>query len=1490
MGNPAYLGSARRRENFRRRLRASLRQLGVFVPWGLLGLLAGGLLGSAAQAHHPDHLACQVNERRDGRLLLRACAHAEPLEPGEHGAHHFLEHHAAGLGLQPGVADLLLVEERQSTQGYHTRFQQTMASIPVYDSFVSVNQGSDGALQSLYSDYRQLAPGNSVPELSAGEAEAVARAAADVQSTRLPTTSELMWYPRANGSTALVWKSVIYSETPLGDFLSLVDAHTGKLLLQENRIAFDTGSGFVYSPNPIQTSGDTALVDNGDAASGALNAELENVTLQGLDPGVGTLKGEYVDLVSLPGGKAVADADEASRVYAYDRSDPRFEQVVIYHAIDSIQRYFHSLGFDDHVGAANGIRDFPTLAHAHWYDQDQSFYSTGDDAVHFGDGGVDDGEDGDIIAHEYGHAIQHDQNSCWGGGEMGAMGEGFGDYLAASFYADAGDATYQASHAACVGDWDAVSYSSSNPPCLRRVDGDKQYPTDLTGSVHADGEIWSRALWDIRAALGAPTADQLVLEHHFHLPCSATMPDAAAEILQADGNLNGGANGAVIRQAFCARGILSGQACAPPSDLMLTLSISPDPAQTGQPASYTLVATNTSNATVSAISLSASVPSGSSYVAGSASDGGSESGGTVSWPSLNLAAGAQASRSFQVLVAVGPGSETLFADDMEAGPGSWAVSHAQGSVDWTLSTANPHNSKSHLEPVYAKSSNCAGGTADVYPCNNVDLLAYRPMASIGGGVGTDGWGWTDPQDGKEYVLHGRSNGTSFLDISDPADPIYLGDLPTQTVNSDWRDMKVYADHAFIVSEASGHGMQVFDLTQLRSVGAPPVTFSATAHYAGFSNAHNIAINTDSGFAYAVGTNTCSGGLHIVDIRTPTAPLSAGCYSGDGYTHDVQCVIYTGPDSAHNGKEICLASNEDTLTVVDVTNKSAPLQLSRTTYAGSAYSHQGWLTEDQRYFLMDDELDEQNSSHNTRTYVWDVSDLDAPVVVGSHTSDVGAIDHNLYVVGDLVYQANYRAGLRILKIEDPGSAGLCELGYFDVYPADDASEFNGAWNVYPFFSSGVVAINAIEGLALVRPQLAGAICATPPPVTAQSWFASDPSSISDQYLGMTTDVGVSAGTTLSFWHDYQTENSYDGGVVEYSSDSGSSWTDLGPQMTQNGYSGTISGSFSSPISNRSAFEGNGGGYQQTQVDLSAQAGQDIRIRFRMASDTSVSGSGWYVDDVHIGSQVLLSSVAQASGGASQSATLVTEAVEPPAPPANNPPQLAFNTGLSLAEGATATIGPAQLRATDADVSDVLTFTVTSGPAVGSLSLGGSFSQADIDAGNLSYTHDGSEQHADGFSFTLSDGNGGSLPETSFSIAISAVNDPPSLGLTALPVSEAGQPYSLIVSPTDPDPGDSLSLSVVSGPAWLGSPVANGDGTWTLAGTPGLGDVGSVVLTIRVTDDATPPASDEVSLPLQVTEPPTPVPALRPGALLLLGIWIVAVSRLAGRRGRYLVRSR
>lgn len=392
--------------------------------------------------------------------------------------------------------------------------------------------------------------------------------------------------------------------------------------------------------------------------------------------------------------------------------------------------------------------------------------------------------------------------------------------------------------------------------------------------------------------------------------------------------------------------------------------------------------------------------------------------------------------------------------------------------------AEDHHESEELTALGANT--CSGGYADVYPCSKVDLEAFLPLIDIGGtlaaSAANDIWGWTDPLTAKEYAIIGRVFGTSFVDVSTPSNPVYLGQLPTHgAFGSHWRDIKVYDDHAFIVSEANQHGMQVFDLTQLRNVPNPPAAFTETAHYNQNSSAHNIVINEQSGYAYLVGAsgqNSCSGGLHMVDIQNPTSPSFAGCYSDDGYTHDAQCVTYNGPDSEHQGREVCFNSNEDTLTIVDVTDKTSPALLSRTGYSGASYTHQGWLTEDQVHFLLDDELDELDNGHPTRTRIFDVSNLDAPSLAGYFDNpSTPSIDHNQYVKGNFIYQANYRSGLRILESSNIASGVLTEVAYFDVYPANDNADFNGVWSNYPYFDSGIVVVSGIEqGLFVLRPHL------------------------------------------------------------------------------------------------------------------------------------------------------------------------------------------------------------------------------------------------------------------------------------------------------------------------------------------------------------------------------------------------------------------------------------
>jgi choice-of-anchor B domain-containing protein len=362
---------------------------------------------------------------------------------------------------------------------------------------------------------------------------------------------------------------------------------------------------------------------------------------------------------------------------------------------------------------------------------------------------------------------------------------------------------------------------------------------------------------------------------------------------------------------------------------------------------------------------------------------------------------------------------------------------------------------------------CENGMSGDYPCNGYDLQSFISLAELDTDRGNDSWGWTDPDNGDEYAIMGVKNGTVFIDISDPINPVYLGKLPTHTTNSTWRDIKVYQNYAFIVSEASNHGMQVFDLTRLRNVSNAPEIFTEDAHYNGLGSSHNIVINEETGYAYSVGDNTYSGGAHFIDISDPLNPIAAGGYSDDGYTHDAQVVIYNGPDTDYTGREIYIGSNKEKVVIVDVTDKNNPQHISSVTYSNFSYTHQGWITEDFKYYILGDESDEINFGFNTKTIVLDLTDLDNPIHSFDYSGPTLATDHNGYVNGDLFYLANNAAGLRVIDISDISNGEMTEIGFFDSHPLNDFAGYEGIWSTYPYFESGNIVISDREGFLVVK---------------------------------------------------------------------------------------------------------------------------------------------------------------------------------------------------------------------------------------------------------------------------------------------------------------------------------------------------------------------------------------------------------------------------------------
>jgi choice-of-anchor B domain-containing protein len=368
---------------------------------------------------------------------------------------------------------------------------------------------------------------------------------------------------------------------------------------------------------------------------------------------------------------------------------------------------------------------------------------------------------------------------------------------------------------------------------------------------------------------------------------------------------------------------------------------------------------------------------------------------------------------------------------------------------------------------------CENGFAGEYPCNDYDLLSHFNLDELAGSgtEGNDSWGWTDEETNKEYALMGTNKGIVFIDITDPSNTLILGILKTATVNSSWRDVKVYNSHAFIVSEATNHGMQVFDLKRLRNVLNPPEIFLADTHFTEFGSAHNIVINEDSGYAYIVGasrSSTYGGGAIFINIQDPLNPVIEGGFSEGGYSHDAQVITYNGPDTGYTGKEILIGSNENEIVIADISDKTNPLVISTISYANVKYAHQGWFTEDLKYFILGDELDEYRLGNKTRSIIFDFTDLDNPVYHFDYLGTTNAIDHNGYVKDNIYYQANYTAGVRMIDISGVKNKNFTEVGFFDTYPDNNTVAFNGVWNVYPYFPSGNIIISDINnGFFVIR---------------------------------------------------------------------------------------------------------------------------------------------------------------------------------------------------------------------------------------------------------------------------------------------------------------------------------------------------------------------------------------------------------------------------------------
>ncbi len=336
---------------------------------------------------------------------------------------------------------------------------------------------------------------------------------------------------------------------------------------------------------------------------------------------------------------------------------------------------------------------------------------------------------------------------------------------------------------------------------------------------------------------------------------------------------------------------------------------------------------------------------------------------------------------------------------------------------------------------------------------NVSLLSHIPLAgfSTAPTAANEAWGYVSPS-GREYALIGLECAVAFVEVTDPVNPVIVAEIPGPC--SIWRDVAIFQERAYNVIDSTGTGVQIMNLS---NIDGGVVTLEATTTPGGLNEAHNIAINETSGFAYAVSTDITPG-IVALDLSAPTNPSVAGLWT-EAEVHDVLVVSYTSGPFA--GREIAFASAAaDGLKVVDVTDKSNMFTRSTVLYPNTSFAHQAWLSADRRFLFLGDEFDEfQDVVPTTTTYVFDVQDLDAAFLVTSFTNGSCSIDHNMMVRGPRLFQANYTSGLRIFDVTDVNA--VTEIGHFDTHPESNATSTEGAWGVYSDLPSGVVLISDIE---------------------------------------------------------------------------------------------------------------------------------------------------------------------------------------------------------------------------------------------------------------------------------------------------------------------------------------------------------------------------------------------------------------------------------------------
>ena len=453
---------------------------------------------------------------------------SEPMAVSDSSARQFLSTHAALLKLDPSLSGVTLAGSRATPMGQVYEFSQAADGVPVYGAELKVHFNREGRVVGLTNSAVPSAKLGSMSH-SVGAEQAVASARSHVpagpvdapESGDLPLPSTKLVIYAETGTPTLAWEVILY--TPGPTWQVFVHAKTRAVLAPARDLnRYATGTGQVFLVNAVVATRDNTLRDHNDAASAVPPSAYRSVSLLGLD-GTGFLDGSYAS-----SSATKRRVSSASETFVFDRSNDGFSETMGYYFLDYAQRYIQSLGF-------SSVNNRQQVFSVDRYKKDNSSYDSSKKTITYGTGGVDDAEDAEVIWHEYGHSIQDNQVPGFGTSlEAASIGEGFGDYWAGSVGAQLSGGFQDL----CIADWDAISYSTTSPPCLRRLDSTKHYPEDIVGDVHDDGEIWSAALWKIRTAIGAVKSDTVILQHHFLLTAGASFNQAANALVTAASNLH----------------------------------------------------------------------------------------------------------------------------------------------------------------------------------------------------------------------------------------------------------------------------------------------------------------------------------------------------------------------------------------------------------------------------------------------------------------------------------------------------------------------------------------------------------------------------------------------------------------------------------------------------------------------------------------------------------------------------------------------------------------------------------------------------------------------------------------------------------------------------------------------------------------------------------------------------------------------------------------